>query len=182
MVAGVVLAMISVLTVRRRVRQALVVAVLVGVLGATVLAPAVRTWFARGESSEIVGQLNGRRTVWDQLLNEPRSRTTQIFGVGLTNKSFGGLAIDNSWLATYQDQGLLGDALCAAILLSLLLLAATRPRSPGVAVAVFLVVYCAIASFTETGLGDVSPYILDLAVAASLLALPGDSLRAAVAR
>jgi hypothetical protein len=182
MLVGVVFAMLSVLTMRRRVRQALIVGVIVAILGATVLAPTVRTWFARGESSEIVGQLNGRRTVWNELVSAPRSRATQVFGIGLTNKSWAGLPIDNSWLATYQDQGLLGDALCAAILLSLLLLATTRPRGPGVAIAVFLVVYCAIASLTETGLGDVSPYVLDLTVAASLLALPGDGLRRAVKR
>ncbi|HEX4493315.1 MAG TPA: O-antigen ligase family protein [Acidimicrobiia bacterium] len=182
MIAGVIFAMLSVLTMRRRVRQALIVAVVLGILGATVLAPALRTWFARGESSELVGQLNGRRTVWNELVQAPRTRVTEVFGIGLTNKSFAGLPIDNSWLATYQDQGLLGDALCAAILLSLLLLASMRPRGPGVAIAVFLVVYCAIASFTETGLGDVSPYVLDLTVAASLLALPGDGLRAVVSR
>ena len=37
------------------------------------------------------------------------------------------------------------------------------------AVAMFIIVYCAIASTTETGLGDVSPYLLDLTIAASLL-------------
>jgi hypothetical protein len=177
MVAAVVVAMFSLVTVRQRVRQAFVVLLVLGALATTVLAPTVRTWFSRGQSSEIVGNLNGRREVWDALVKAPRSRATEILGIGLTNKSFNGLSIDNSWLATYQDQGLLGDALCAAIILSLLLLATTRPRGPGVAVAVFLVVYCAIASFTETGLGDVSPYILDLAVAASLLALPGDTAR-----
>jgi hypothetical protein len=182
MLAGVVVAMFSLITVRRRVRQAFVVLLVLGALATTVLAPAVRTWFSRGQSSEIVGRLNGRREVWDALVKAPRSRVTEIFGIGLTNKAFNGLSIDNSWLATYQDQGLLGDALCAAIVVSLLLLATTRPRGPCVAVAVFLVVYCAIASFTETGLGDVSPYILDLAVAASLLGLPGDTSRLAGTR
>ena len=182
MIAGIVFAMLSVLTVRRRVRQALIVTLLLAILGATVLAPTLRSWFERGESSQLVGNLNGRRTVWDGLLNAPRTRTTQIFGIGLTNKSWAGLPIDNSWFATYQDQGLLGDALSAAILISLLLLALMRPRGPSVAVAVFLVVYCAIASFTETGLGDVSPYVLDLMVAASLLAVPSENLRAVVAR
>jgi hypothetical protein len=75
-------------------------------------------------------------------------------------------------LATYQDEGLIGVALCAAILLSLLLYALTRRAGPSLAVAVFIIVYCLIASSTETGLGDVSPYLLDLTVAASLLASP----------
>ena len=108
--------------------------------------------------------------------SSPRSRLAQTFGIGLTNKSFDGLPIDNSWLATYQDQGLFGVAICAAIIISLLLLATTRPRGPSTAIAVFLVVYCTVASFTETGLGDASPYVLDLAVAASLLAAPGDAI------
>ena len=34
----------------------------------------------------------------------------------------------------------------------------------------------------ETGLGDVSPYVLDLTLAASLLAAPGDALVRAAAR
>jgi len=176
LIAGVVVAMCSLLTSRRRVRQAFVVFLVVGALATTVLAPAVRTWFARGQSSDLVGQLNGRREVWDALVKAPRSRATQLLGIGLTNKSFNGLSIDNSWLATYQDQGLLGDALCAAVIISLLLIATTRPRGPCVAVAVFLVIYCSVASFTETGLGDVSPYVLDLTVAAALLALPGDAI------
>jgi hypothetical protein len=37
-------------------------------------------------------------------------------------------------------------------------------------VALFLIVYCLIASVTETGLSNASPYVLDLAVAAALLA------------
>jgi hypothetical protein len=114
--------------------------------------------------------------VWNDLVVAPRSRFTELFGMGLTNKSFGGLPIDNSWLASYQDQGLFGVAICAALLVSLLMLAATRPRGPCVAVAIFLIVYSAIASLTETGLGAVSPYLLDLAVAAALLAVPGDGV------
>jgi hypothetical protein len=38
----------------------------------------------------------------------------------------------------------------------------------------FLVVYCAVASYTEVGLGDASPYLLHLVVAASLLASAAD--------
>ncbi|HEX2187144.1 MAG TPA: O-antigen ligase domain-containing protein, partial [Chloroflexota bacterium] len=40
---------------------------------------------------------------------------------------------------------------------------------PERALATFLVVYCAIASYTEVGLGDASPYLLHIVVAASLL-------------
>lgn len=47
-----------------------------------------------------------------------------------------------------------------------------RPPSLQRACALFLISYCAIASYTEAGLGDASPYLLHLTVAASLLASP----------
>ena len=40
------------------------------------------------------------------------------------------------------------------------------------ALALFLVTYCLVASFTETGLSDASAYLLELALAASLLVPP----------
>jgi ABC-type multidrug transport system fused ATPase/permease subunit len=182
LVVGLVCAMTTLLTSRRRVRQTLVGTIIVLVLAGTVFAPQVSKWFHRGESAQQVSGLNGRTQVWHDLIHQPRSRFNEIFGIGLTNKSFNGLSIDNSWLATYQDQGLVGVVLCAAVLITLLMLAATRPRGPCLAVAIFLIVYCMVASWTEVGLGDVSPYVLDLAVAASLLATPGDAAVAALAR
>jgi hypothetical protein len=47
-----------------------------------------------------------------------------------------------------------------------------RPPSLQRACAIFLISYCAIASYTEAGLGDASPYLLHLALAAALLAAP----------
>jgi hypothetical protein len=47
-----------------------------------------------------------------------------------------------------------------------------RPPSLQRACAIFLISYCAIASYTEAGLGDASPYLLHLALAVSLLAAP----------
>ena len=139
-------------------------------VAALLFVPTISHWYTRGTSAENVQNLDGRTKVWKELVAAPRSTFEEWFGIGLTNKGFDGLPIDNSWYAAYQDEGLLGVALCAAVLLSLLLLATTRPRGPSVAVAVFLIVYCAVASWTETGLADASPYILDLTVAAALLA------------
>ena len=68
-------------------------------------------------------------------------------------------------------------ALVVAFLLVIFLAAWTRPAGPRRAIAIFLVVYCVVASFTETGLGDASPYLLDLAVAASLVAVPPGLVR-----
>ena len=71
-----------------------------------------------------------------------------------------------------MDQGWFGVVLQAAMLLLLLAMVATHVRGPRRAVALFLVVYGVIASVTETGLGDASPYLLDLVVAAALLVGP----------
>jgi len=75
-------------------------------------------------------------------------------------------------VASYLDEGWFGVGLEVAALLLLVLVALTRRRGPCRAVALFLVVYCLVASFTETGLGDASPYLLDLVVAGALLAVP----------
>jgi hypothetical protein len=62
-------------------------------------------------------------------------------------------------------------------MLCLLVAAAFKPRGPARAMALFLLVYCLIASFTETGLGGASTYLLDLTITASLLApMPPPSL------
>jgi len=44
-----------------------------------------------------------------------------------------------------------------------------QPLGPPRALALFLVTYCLISSFTETGLSSPSLYMLDLTLAASLL-------------
>jgi len=170
LIVGAFAATVVLIPVRRRARRTALAAVIALVLLGTVFTPLVSSWFVRGESSEQVGSFNGRKKVWEAIVSTPRSDFETIFGHGLTNKSFNGLPIDNSWYATYLDEGLLGVGLCAAIFIALLILAATRPRDSSLAVAIFIIVYCAVASWTETGLGDVSPYVLDLTVAASLLA------------
>jgi hypothetical protein len=75
-------------------------------------------------------------------------------------------------LAVFHEEGYLGIALVAAFLLVLVVVAVLRPPSLARACAIFLIVYCLSASYTEAGLGDASPYLLHLAVAASLLAVP----------
>jgi O-antigen ligase len=172
LVVGVIAAMLSLVVVRRRARRGLVVLLVVAALAALPFAGLVSTWFDRGQSSEELSGLTGRAKVWDQILDEHRSNLDRWLGTGLSDKSFQGLPIDNSWLAVYQEQGLVGDLIVAAILIILLVTSLIRPRGPASALALFLVCYCAIASYTETGLGDASPYILDLAVAASLLMPP----------
>jgi hypothetical protein len=103
------------------------------------------------------------------VLSEQRPETNKIFGSGMTNDEAAGLAIDSSWLATYQNQGLVGDVLIGSIFIFMLINAFLRPRGPARAMALYLIVYCIIASFTESGMGEASQYALDMAVAASLL-------------
>jgi hypothetical protein len=172
LLVGVTAAMLSLVVVRRRARRGLVVVLVVAVLAAVPFGGLLSTWFDRGQSSEELSGLTGRAKVWDQILDEHRPGLELWLGSGLSDKSFQGLPIDNSWLSVYQDQGLVGDLIVAAILIVLLVTSLMRPRGPASALALFLVCYCAVSSYTETGLGDASAYILDLAVAASLLMPP----------
>jgi hypothetical protein len=168
LVGGLAVALLSLTTSSARVRKVftwtMIIGGLVGVLGGA----AIQTWFRRGQSD--LTELTGREKVWDALLDWPRTFSEQIFGVGLSNKSFGGLPIDSSWLAVYHEQGYLGLTLVVAYLLTLLCVAVLRPPSLTRAATLFLVVYSVIASYTEAGLGDASPYLLNLTIAAVLVA------------
>ncbi|MEU8824859.1 O-antigen ligase domain-containing protein [Streptomyces sp. NPDC048636] len=169
---GLALAIGSLILTSAAARRFFTWTVLCAVVAAVGFASALRAWFLRGQSQENFSNLTGRAKVWDALLAAPRSASEQLFGMGLGDKSFGGLPIDNSWLAVYSEQGLTGVALVAAIIIVLGGVALLRPPSLSRACAIFLISYCAIASYTEAGLGDASPYLLHLAVAASLLAVP----------
>ena len=126
-------------------------------------------WLLRGQSADEANKLTGRTDVWSAVADLERPWIEDLFGWGLSDQSFGGLPIDSSWVATYVDQGWLGVGVQAAVLLLLLLMAVVHRPGPERAIALFLVVYCMVASVTETGLGAPSVYLLDLAVAASLL-------------
>lgn len=171
LVGGFTLALANV-----RARRALTVVTVVAGLTATVFGSALLSWFRRGQGEDALDNLTGRQKVWDALLAQPRSVREQLLGFGLGDKSFQGLPIDSGWLAIYQEQGYLGIAIVVAFLLVLLMSAATRPSSPARACAFFLIVYCAIASYTEVGLGDASTYLLHLAVAGSLLTFPANDV------
>ena len=172
MLAGILVGGLSLFLSRKRVRRASVVVVVVVGIGALSFAPLVTGWFARGQSSQALTQLTGRTNVWSSVLAQPRTEVNTLLGYGMSNDGFNGTSIDSSWLSTYQDQGLVGDVFDAIVLLSLLIVALISPRGPGRAVALFLIVYCTVASFTETGLGQPSTYLLDLAAAMSLLMPP----------
>ncbi|MEU0833212.1 O-antigen ligase domain-containing protein [Streptomyces sp. NPDC005969] len=169
---GLVLAIGSLVLTSAAARRFFAWAVLVSAVAAVGFASALQAWFLRGQSQEYFTSLTGRAKVWHALLTAPRTTSEYLFGAGLGDKSFGGLPIDNSWLAVYNEQGMTGVALVAAIIIVLGGVALLRPPSLSRACAIFLISYCAIASYTEAGLGDASPYLLHLALAASLLAAP----------
>jgi hypothetical protein len=66
-------------------------------------------------------------------------------------------------------EGLFGVVVCATMLAFLFVTAFFQPRGVRRAVALFLVTYCTLSSFTEVSFTDASTYLLHLAVAASLL-------------
>ncbi|MGW2248690.1 O-antigen ligase domain-containing protein [Kitasatospora sp. NPDC001660] len=172
LIIGLALAVGSLVLTSAAARRFFAWAVLCATVAAVGLSSLLQAWFLRGQSQENFSNLTGRAKVWDALLAAPRTTAEQLFGRGLGDKSFGGLPIDNSWLAVYNEQGLTGVAIVAAIVIVLGGVALLRPPSLSRAGAIFLISYCAIASYTEAGLGDASPYLLHLTVAASLLAAP----------
>ncbi|MFF9474054.1 O-antigen ligase domain-containing protein [Streptomyces roseolus] len=169
---GLVLAVGSLFLTSAAARRVFAWAVVGAAVAAVVFGSALRAWFLRGQSQENFANLTGRAKVWDALLAAPRTAGERFLGMGLGDKSFDGLPIDNSWLAVYHEQGLLGVTLVAALLLVLGGVALLRPPSLPRACALFLIGYCALSSYTEVGLGDASAYLLHLALAASLLAAP----------
>ncbi|MEV6953697.1 O-antigen ligase domain-containing protein [Streptomyces sp. NPDC051183] len=172
LLVGLALAIGSLVLTSAAARRFFAWAVLCATVAAVAFNSALQAWFLRGQSKENFSNLTGRAKVWDALLAAPRTVSEQLFGAGLGDKSFGGLPIDNSWLAVYHEQGLTGTAIVAAVIIVLGGVALLRPPSLQRACALFLISYCAIASYTEAGLGDASPYLLHLTVAASLLAAP----------
>lgn len=172
LLVGLTLAIGSLVLTSAAARRFFTWAVLCAAVAVVGFGSALQAWFLRGQSQEYFTSLTGRAKVWDALLAAPRTTSEKVFGTGLGDKSFDGLPIDNSWLAVYHEQGLTGIALVAAIVVVLGGVALLRPPSLSRACAIFLISYCAMASYTETGLGDASPYLLHLALAASLLATP----------
>lgn len=169
---GLALAGASLFLGHARVRRTSALVGVLGVLAATTLGPLIMAWLRRGQSAQEATQLTGRTKVWTAIFELHRPHLEEIFGSGLSNKSFGGLPIDSNWVASYLDEGWFGISIQAAFLLVLVLLAITHPRGLRRAVALFLITYCLVASISETGLGDASPYLLDLTIAAALLAAP----------
>jgi hypothetical protein len=172
LIAGIIVAGLSLFKVRARARKLFASLFVVVSIGALTLSGVVTTYLDRGQNTQQLTGLTGRATVWNQILSAPRNEFQVFFGFGLSNLSFNGLSIDSNWLGAYLDLGLFGVAVCAALLLFVLVAAFLQPPGVRRALALFLVAYCLVSSLTETGLSDASLYLLDLSVAASLLVPP----------
>ena len=169
LLVGVLIAGLSLITAMPRVRTFFAV-VLVG--GGTVwisASAAITAWLARGENAQQLSDLSGRTNFWGPLLAYPRTPFQEIFGFGILNGSFDGQPIDSNWMSSYQNQGLWGVTICALVVIFLYLSASFAPRGPQRAIALFLITYCLIASYTEDGFTEPTTYLLDLFLAASLL-------------
>lgn len=128
---------LSLFTGSRRVRRAFLGAILVVVFVGLPLSSFAKSWAARGESSSQISNLTGRTKAWALVFSEPRAETNKLLGSGLSNGGVNGqpdarldgLPIDSSWILTYQDQGLLGDIVDAAMFALLLFTTLLRPSA-----------------------------------------------------
>ena len=168
-ITGILVAGLSLIVAKARVRRFLVAASGVALVAAITLSNLITTWLARGQGTGQLTELTGRTKVWGPLLALPRDKFQEILGFGLSNDSFNGLPIDSNWLAAYQTQGIFGVVVGAVVLVFLVVAAYFQPRGVRRALALFLVTFCLVSSFTEVGFIDASMYLLDLTLAASLL-------------
>ena len=170
MLVGLALSGLVLMTISTRARRAIFTAVITVAALWVAFGAAVMTWFQRGQTAAELQDLSGRQAFWDNLLADPRTGPEKIFGLGINHKSFAGLPIDSGWFTIYNEQGIAGVVIAGAFCAALVGAAIFRRSSTARACAVFLIAYCLAASYTEVGLGDASPYLLHLYVAAVLLA------------
>jgi hypothetical protein len=169
LIVGLIVAGLSLIRVNFRVRKVYATAGIVAAVAGLTMSGLIISWLSRGEGTTELTNLTGRTLVWGPLLSYPRDTFQMIFGFGLSNSSFNGLPIDSNWLSSYDELGLFGVSVCVIVLVFLLVNAYFQPRSMERAIALFLVVYCIMASITETGITDVSPYMLEVTLAASMM-------------
>jgi small basic protein len=172
MVAGLLVAGLSLFLNNARVRRFFAAGAAVVAIGVMTAAGFITAWLARGQTAQGLTTLTGRTNFWALVLDQPRTKFQEIFGFGLSNASVNGLPIDSNWLASYMQEGLFGVVVCA--LMVVWLFTAVWFQSPGLrrALALFILTYCLLASFTEDAFTDASTYLLNLVIAASLFVVP----------
>ena len=169
LVVGLLLGVVSLITTSKRARAVLTVLLLAGPIIVMLVGPVADAWFKRGQDDAQFATLTGRTSAWDRVYAFERDERTELFGVGLTDKSIDGLPIDSGMLSVYHEEGMVGVVVVVGIFTVLVASTVFAPPGPRRAVALFLVTYCIVASYTETGVGDMSSYILSLVIAASLV-------------
>jgi len=172
MLAGLLVAGLSLVVVRARARRFFVAAGVLVSIGVMTAAGVATAWLARGQDAAQLASLTGRTDFWHLVLSMPRTRFEQIFGFGLSNGTVNGLPIDSNWLVAYLEQGIVGVVICAVMVLFLLVVAFFQPSGTRRALALFLITYCLVASFTQVGFAQPTTYLLELTLAASLLVPP----------
>lgn len=169
LVAALLVAGLSQILSVVRVRRFFATAGVIVATGIVMAAGVLTTWLARGQDTQELTSLTGRTEFWTLVLDLPRTKFQEIFGFGLSNGSVDGLPIDSNWLVAYLQQGLFGVVVCAALLLFVLVAAFFQPSGTKRALALFLITYSLVASFTQVGFATASIYLLELTLAASLL-------------
>lgn len=172
MVAALLVAGLSLIVTKSRARKFFVGAGVVVSIGIITAAGVVTNWLARGQNAAELASLTGRTDFWHLVLQMPRTSFQEIFGFGLSNGSVNGLPIDSNWLVAYLEQGIIGVIVCAVMVLFLLVVAFFQPSGTRRALALFLITYCLVASFTQVGFAQPTTYLLELTLAASLLVPP----------
>jgi O-antigen ligase len=180
LVAGLTLAVLSLMSSSARSRKAVVVMLLSLPLSLALVGPFAVSWFQRGQNQSQFSTLTGRTEAWKRVYDFPRDGYTRAFGVGLHDKSINGLPIDSGYLALYHEEGVVGLLVIGVVYAVLILQIMLRPPGTARAIALFLLVYCAVASYSETGIGDMSVYVLTLLLAGSLVAPSRQAARRAL--
>jgi hypothetical protein len=172
LITGLLVAGMSLFAVNARVRRLFGWGALITSMAVVTAGGFISTWLARGENAQGLITLTGRTNFWAMVLAEPRNVFQVIFGFGLSNAGVNGLPIDSNWLASYQQEGLVGVCVCAMMVIFLLIAGFFQVSGIRRAIILFLVTYCLLASFTEDAWEAPSTYLLHLVIVASLLA-PG---------
>lgn len=177
LLAGLIVADLSLIVVKARARKFFAATAIIVSIGTMTAAGLVTNWLARGQNAAELASLTGRTDFWHLVLEMPRTRFQEIFGFGLSNGSIDGLPIDSNWLVAYLEQGLFAVIICAVMWLFLLVAAFFRPAGPKRAIALFLITYNLVASFTQVSFAQPTTYLLELTLAASLLVPSGAARR-----
>lgn len=173
LLVGLIIA--ALVTLRSRGGRHIAIGLAICAVPLLAVAPAVVDWALRGQSTQRFQSLSGRTLAWNNVLSADLPPGVAALGHGLgTTKilvtrgqgDVNTVPIDNSWLSLYWESGLIGAAVILVVYLCVLVTVLRAPTAYPRAASVLLVVLVGIASFSESGLSDLSSLTLALVVAA----------------